>query len=145
MIGGGDPRILKLAAREADIVSINIGNRAGKVSPESLRSVTREETLKKIGWVKEGAGAPFDQIELEIGLIFANVTDTAAALEENYALGLGMTPEQVRHFPHALIGSTDHICDEHIRHKELCSISYINVPTASMVEFAPIVERMNGK
>ena len=145
MIGGGNPRILKLAAKEANIVSINISNRAGKVAPESLRSVTHEETLKKIGWVKEGAGARFDQIELEIGLFFANITDAATALEENYALGLGMTPEQVRQFPHALIGSADHICDELIRRRELYGISYVNVPTASMVEFAPIVERLTGK
>lgn len=145
MIGGGNPRILKLAAREADIVSINISNREGKVGPGSLRSVTHDETMNKIGWVKEEAGPRFDQIELEIGLFFANITNSSALLEENYALGLGMTPEQVRQFPHALIGSVDHICDELTRRRELYGISYINVPTASMVEFAPIVESMTGK
>ncbi|HEY9267018.1 MAG TPA: TIGR03621 family F420-dependent LLM class oxidoreductase [Mycobacterium sp.] len=145
MIGGGNPRILKLAAREADIVSINISNRAGRVGPESLRSITHEETIKKVQWVKEGAGPRFDQIELEIGLFFAHITDSAVTFEENYATGLGMTPEQIRRFPHALIGSADHICDELTRRRELYGISYINVPAASMVEFAPIVERMLGK
>jgi probable F420-dependent oxidoreductase len=145
MIGGGNPRILKLAACQADIVSINISNKEGKIGAESLRSVTHEETMKKVEWVKDAAGPRFDQLELEIGLFFANITDSAASFEENYALGLGMTPEQVREFPHALIGSVDHICDELIRRRELYGISYINVPTASMIEFAPIVERLTGE
>jgi probable F420-dependent oxidoreductase len=146
MIGGGNPRILKLAAREADIVSINISNTEGKVGPGSLRSVTHDETVKKIEWVKEGAGPRFDQLELEIGLFFANVTTGSVdSAIDGYSAQLGMTPEEVVQFPHALIGSVDFICDELQRRRQLYGISYINVPTASMVEFAPIVQRLNGK
>jgi len=145
MIGGGNPRILTLAAREADIVSINISNKEGKVGPGSLRSITHERTIEKIEWVKEGAGPRFNQLELEIGLFFAKITDSAGSVLEGYSSILGMTPDEVRQFPHALIGSADYICDELVRRRELYGISYINVPAASMVEFAPIVDRLKGK
>jgi probable F420-dependent oxidoreductase len=145
MIGGGNPRILKLAAREADIVSINISNKEGKVGAEGLRSVTHDETLKKIGWVKEGAGARLDQIEIEIGLFLGKVTDAAGPFLERYSASLGMSVDEAKRFPHALIGSVDSICEDIERRREMYGISYINIPARSMVEFGPVVERLTGK
>jgi alkanesulfonate monooxygenase SsuD/methylene tetrahydromethanopterin reductase-like flavin-dependent oxidoreductase (luciferase family) len=42
LIGGGAPRVLRLAGRLADIVSINFNNAAGKLGPDSVASSTRE-------------------------------------------------------------------------------------------------------
>ena len=38
MIGGGGRRVLSLAAREADVVSLNFDNRSGKLGPEGVQS-----------------------------------------------------------------------------------------------------------
>ena len=57
MIGGGSRRILSLAAREADIVSLNFNNRAGVLGSEGVRSGTAEATAKKLGWIREAASA----------------------------------------------------------------------------------------
>ena len=68
MIGGGSPRILRLAGREADIVSLNFNNRSGMIGPDGVQMSTAEETAKKVGWIKEGAGDRFDEIEIEMSL-----------------------------------------------------------------------------
>lgn len=74
LIGGGSPRILQLAGREADIVSVNISNSEGRIGAAGLASTTHDQTLEKIDWVKEGAGKRFGSLELEIGLFFLAVT-----------------------------------------------------------------------
>ena len=62
MIGGGAPRVLGIAGREADIVSINYNNSSGHLAG-SRETDTAEATLKKIEWIKEGAGNRFNDIE----------------------------------------------------------------------------------
>ena len=70
MIGGGSPRILRVAGREADIVSLNFNNRAGVIGPDGVQTSSAEETAKKIGWIRAGAGDRFDDLEIEIGAYF---------------------------------------------------------------------------
>ena len=36
MIGGGSPRVLRLAGKEADIVSLNFNNRSGTIGPDGV-------------------------------------------------------------------------------------------------------------
>ncbi|MBT4494512.1 MAG: LLM class flavin-dependent oxidoreductase, partial [Gammaproteobacteria bacterium] len=48
MVGGGSPRVLRLAGREADIVSLNFNNRSGMIGPDGVIKSTEAETQKKI-------------------------------------------------------------------------------------------------
>src|SRR4051794_16211217 len=56
LIGGGSPKVLRLAGARADIVSVNFNNRSGIVGPDSIKTSTAEQTHKKISWIREGAG-----------------------------------------------------------------------------------------
>jgi probable F420-dependent oxidoreductase len=149
MIGGGSKKILTYAGQEADIVSLNFNNRAGMLGPDGMSSGLADATARKIGWIRDGAGDRFDQLELEIGAYNTIITDqqkpTAAAVGEM----LGMSTEDILTHPHCLIGSIDYICEELERRREAYGISYIAViddGTNNMVEtFAPIVERLTGK
>ena len=47
MVGGGSPRVLRLAGREADIVSLNFNNRSGMIGPDGVGMSTEAETQKK--------------------------------------------------------------------------------------------------
>ena len=81
-IGGGAPRVLKLAGQLADIVSINFNNAAGKLGAGSVASSTRDATEEKISWIREGAGDRFGDIELEIAAYFVAISeDPGDALE----------------------------------------------------------------
>lgn len=145
MVGGGSPRILRLAGREADIVSLNFNNRAGMIGPDGVGLSTEEETLKKMRWVKEGAGDRFNELEIEIGAYFTFVMDDPSPVLGQFAQMFGMTEDQMRAHPHALFGSVDTICEELERRREMFGISYITVNKDTMEAFAPIVERLNGK
>ena len=145
MIGGGSPRVLRLAGREANIVSLNFNNRKGVIGPDGISTSTASETLRKIQWVREGAGERFDQLELEIGAYFTFVTDNAQPIVEGFAQNFGSTPEEMRKHPHALFGSATEICDELEARREEYGISYITVGETNMESFAPVVAALQGR
>jgi probable F420-dependent oxidoreductase len=144
MIGGGSPRILRLAGREADIVSLNFNNRSGVIGPDGVRSSSEEETQRKLGWVKEGAGDRFDDLEIEIGAYFTFVMDDPSSVLESFASTFGYTPAQMRRHPHALFGSVTTVCEELERRRDIHGISYVTVGEAAMESFAPVVSRLAG-
>jgi len=144
MIGGGGRRVLSLAAREADIVSINFNNRAGVIGPDGVKSGTADATAEKIEWIREAAGERFDSLEIEIGAYFTFVGDGTGAIAEGMAASFGFTPEEMRAHPHALFGSVDEICDELVRRREAYGISYVTVGGDARAAFAPVVARLAG-
>jgi probable F420-dependent oxidoreductase len=145
MIGGGAPKILRLAGREADIVSLNFNNRSGMIGPEGVQASTEEETQKKIGWVKEGAGDRFEDLTIEIGAYFTFVMDDPGPVLGNFAQMFGFSEDEMRAHPHALFGSVDTICEELQRRRELHGISYVTVGEDAMEPFSEVVGRLAGK
>ncbi len=100
MIGGGAPRILGLAGREADIVSFNFDNSTGKLGAASVATSGLDVTREKIGWVRDGAKDRFDRIELEIGAYFIAVGDHIATQIEPMAARYGVTGDELLSHPH---------------------------------------------
>ena len=148
MIGGGSRGIMRIAGREADIVSFNFNNRTGALGREGALSGFAEETIKKRRWIEEAAGDRFKDIELEIGAYLTIVTDHQQSTVESVAGMMGLDPESLLASPHTLIGSLDYICDELQRRRETYGISYITVlddGENNMVEqFAPVVALLAG-
>jgi probable F420-dependent oxidoreductase len=144
-IGGGAPRVLKLAGRLADIVSINFNNAAGRLGPGSVASSTREATAEKIGWIREGAGGRFGDIELEIAAYFIAISDDPAEAVAAMARRFGVSAQVLAEHPHALIGSVPQICDQLEQRRSELGVSYINVAQRSMEAFAPVVARLTGQ
>ena len=144
MIGGGGRRVLELAGREADIVSLNFNNRAGVLGPDGVRGATQSGTLEKLGWVREAAGTRADSIEFEIGAYFTFVTEESGPIIEGLAGAFGISPEEMRNHPHALFGSVEQIVDELERRREAYGISYVTVTDEVADAFAPVVARLAG-
>ena len=145
MIGGGSPRVLRLAGREADIVSLNFNNRAGIIGPDGVQTSTAAETQKKIDWMRQGAGDRFDDLEIEVGAYFTFVMDDAASTLAGFAQMFDLSESDMAHHPHALFGSVDSICEELEMRREAFGISYITVNEDAMESFAPVVARLTGK
>lgn len=143
MIGGGAPRILGLAGREADIVSLNFNNSAGKLGPGAAQSGL-DATREKIGWVRDGAGDRFDRIELEIGAYFVAVGDNVAPQLESMAARLGVPADDFAVHPHALFGTVEQICDTLVARREQLGVSYVTVAQRNMDDFAPVVAALAG-
>ena len=145
MIGGGAPRVLSLAGREADIVSFNFNNSAGVIGPVGVKSSTADATAEKVGWVKKAAGARFDQLELEIGAYFTFVQDGAEAIAAGMGQAMGLSQAEMLRHPHGLFGTVDRVCEELERRRSLYGISYVTVGDAALDAFAPVVSRLAGK
>jgi probable F420-dependent oxidoreductase len=143
-IGGGRKRILTLAGRLADIVSINFDNSAGRLGSASVASSGAGETAQKLEWVRTGAGDRFDQIELEIGAYFVAVDDDPGPMITAMAQRFGVSEEEFATHPHALLGSVDTICETLQERREQFGFSYVTVPQRNLEDFAPVVARLAG-
>ena len=146
MVGGGSPRVLRLAGREADIVSINFNNKAGRMDSGNVAAYSAADgTRAKIDWIREGAGDRFDAIEIEIGIYYAAITDRQKDTAETMGRTLGMDADTFLAFPHALVGSVDYMCEELERRRELYGFSYVSILDRCADGFAPVVTRLTGR
>ena len=144
VIGGGGRRVLQLAGREADIVSLNFKNPSGALSPDGVQRSTEEFTVPKIEWIREGAGDRFDELQIDVGIYYTLVTDDARGVAEAMCTRFGVTATDMLRHPHSLIGSPDGICEELLRRRETYGVSYVAIGADAAVAFAPVVARLAG-
>jgi len=144
VMGGGGPKMLRLAGREADIVGINPNLRAGEVSADALANATADLTAQKVGWVREGAGERFDDLELQIRYYVAAITDDAPGFAELMAPGFGVSADDVVRMGIVLVGTVDEVCDLLVQRREEWGVSYIVVGGDAFEAFAPVVARLAG-
>jgi probable F420-dependent oxidoreductase len=104
LVGGGGRRVLTLAGRAADVVSVNFDNREGRLGPHAMATASAAATDEKVGWVRAAAGGRTPVLHLMA--YWAEVTEhpREAAARCIAERGLALTPEQLLDSPHALIG-----------------------------------------
>ncbi|HSO94913.1 MAG TPA: TIGR03621 family F420-dependent LLM class oxidoreductase [Acidimicrobiia bacterium] len=144
LVGGGGPRLLRLAGKEADIVGINPNLRAGAITSDALKTSLADQTLEKIGWVRDGAGARFADIELQIRYFIAAITHDANGLAEAMAPGFGVSASEALQSGVALVGTVDEVCDTLTRRREEWGVSYVVLGDDTFEAFAPVVARLAG-
>ena len=144
LVGGGGPRVLRLAGREADIVGINPNLRAGEVTNDAAADSVAEMVDKKVGWIREGAGARFDDLELQIRYFFAAITDDRQGLAAAAAANIGLEPEAVLEAGTTCIGTVEEIADQLVARRERWGVSYVVIGADLFEGFAPVVERLAG-
>lgn len=146
IIGGGGPRVLGIAAREADIVGVNGTLDSGVIGPEAIATMTRDAVVDKVAVVAEAARAAgrLDEIEMNIRTFFVSVTDDRAARIAEMASLIGVDDEMIRRSPFALIGSVDQIVDDLVARREEFGFSYVIVGGEEVDDFAPVVARLAG-
>ncbi len=148
MIGGGAERVLTIAGREADIVSLNFDNSSGKIGAPGVQSSTAEKVDRKVAWVRAGAESAGRELpEIEIAGYFTVVTPdsaTAAATAGQFGQMFGLEPAEIIEHPNCLIGTLDEIVDRLVERRERYGISYVTVSDSNMEAFAPVVDRLAG-
>lgn len=145
IVGGGSPRVLGLAGREADIASLNFDNSSGRIGADGVRSSTAERIDDKVRWVREAASAAGREVpELEIAAYFTVLT--ADAEQAASALGklFGLSSDEILEHPNCLVGSLEEVADRLVERRERYGISYVTVNDSVMEAFAPIVDRLAG-
>jgi probable F420-dependent oxidoreductase len=144
IIGGGARRVLTIAARHADIVSINVDLRGGTAGPEAAPNASPSATRQKVAWVKEGAGDRFDDLELHTLIGFVVVTDDRDSMMEALAPTFGIEPADAPHVPLALIGTLDQMEEELRWRREEYGISYFSVEGSAWETLGPVVAKLSG-
>jgi probable F420-dependent oxidoreductase len=146
LVGGGGKRILSLAARQADIVSIIPRARPEGSGQDSAdwTSATEAATRQKLSWIREAAGERFATLELNAMVYAVMVADDRRAAAGQLAGRFGLTTDEVLASPHILAGSIEQMADALQFRREVFGLSYITVPEYFIEAFAPVVERLSG-
>ncbi|HWZ19999.1 MAG TPA: TIGR03621 family F420-dependent LLM class oxidoreductase [Ktedonobacteraceae bacterium] len=127
LVAGGGERMLKLAAREADIIAIGSKITARGVDP------TDATIEQKIAWIKEAAGERFAELELSQTRYDLEISDSKAAVSNQ---GPPIPKRQV---------SADEAVAQLLEQRERYGFSYIQVFEGQMENFAPIVAKLAGQ
>ncbi len=144
LVGGGGPRMLKLAGKHADIVGVNPNLRSGAIDETTVADATAERYAEKISWVKEGAGDRFHDIELQIRVFMTMITDDRDGTAEALGPGLGMDKEQALASPLAVVGTVEQIAETMVERRETYGFSYITLGAENIDSFAPVVAKLAG-
>lgn len=130
LLAASGPRMLRLAGREADIVALSIAE------PD-------QSLAKQIAIVREAAGSRFDDLELNLLIYTASVTDGDPDLTVPRMALNGMPDEQIRRLPGVLVGSVDSIADTLVEYRERYGLTYFTVTEPHMAEFAPVIAKLS--
>lgn len=146
LVGGGAPRVLKFAARHADIVGINGDLRTGKVDAAVIDSMSAAAVDDKLGWVVEAAtdAGRLDAIELSVRVFMPAIADDVDAAIDFIAQVTDRSPEMISESPFALVGPPEKLADDLLARRERWGFSYVLVGQAELESFAPVVARLAG-
>ncbi|MBA2395796.1 MAG: LLM class flavin-dependent oxidoreductase [Ktedonobacteraceae bacterium] len=128
LVAGAGERMLKLAAREADIIAI--GSKIGANGPDP----TDTPLEQKIAWIKEAAGPRFADLELSQTIFDLEITDSATPVQET-----GGWPTLKRPM------STEQAVAHLLEQRERYGFSYLQISAGQMENFAPVLARLSGK
>lgn len=143
MVGGGGPRMLRIAAREAQIVALApVGDRLGR---PRLMTGTLGSLEERVARLKRAAPKRFSDLELNVIVFDAQVTDARQSLIKRLAAYLKAAATTIVASPFVLYGSRRGLVETLIERRERTGVSYIALPGNAMRSFAPIVAELHGK
>lgn len=137
MLGGGGPRMLRLAAREADIVNLTMRVRADGSAPDPADGGP-DAFRRKIDIIREEAGSRFADIELGTSVL-------QIGGDRHTASWSAANPEAQADTPQVLTGDTAEIADRLRRWRAELGLSYFVLHHESDLDaFTPVVQALAG-
>ena len=126
LVGGGGPRIMRIAGARADFVGPNPQIRGGRMSAEFFEQMKRTNVAQKIRWAREGAeraGRDPAALSFNSAVNYLWVCESTSEADELYGRLAGSTrttEAEARELPSALVGTPEMIRDRlHRDHDEL--------------------------
>jgi probable F420-dependent oxidoreductase len=148
LIGGNGPRLLALAAREADIVGFSgITFKSGGAAAPDLSGWRLSNVDERVRHIREIAGKErYARLELNALVQQVVVTDdrhrAAAELTKRWPQ---LSVADILQSPYVLIGTVDQMVEDLTARRERWDISYYVVHEPYLDDFAPVVARLAGK
>jgi probable F420-dependent oxidoreductase len=145
-IGGGAPRILRLAAETADIVGLALDNRGGVMGADAAASsATRGAVMAKINRIDEFAAARGVRPELRLRVLAVAVCERAgdrAAAAVAAGAPLGLDGPTALESPHVLVGTIEQLRAE-LDELHAMGIGSLVVSAAAVEPLAPVLSPSN--
>jgi probable F420-dependent oxidoreductase len=148
LIGGGSRRMLSIAAREANIVSVN--SHSTRDGGLAWSTYAADATLQRVKWVQETAGDRFQELELNLLMMGFMITNKPREFAENRIKEWQIDPSQLSaemllESPYFLIGSANEIIEKLQMIRERYGFSYFTIGGEESIDsFAPILARLAG-
>ena len=128
LVAGAGEKMLKLAAREANIIAIGSRITAQGFDPADA---TLEQ---KLAWIKEAAGERFANLELSQTIYDMEITDSESPSQQAGGPPIPKRPITTAQAVEQLLGQ-----------RERYGFSYLQVYEGQMENFAPVVARLAGQ
>jgi probable F420-dependent oxidoreductase len=144
VIGGGGRRLLTLAAEQADVVSVMPRSRPDGSGLEDA-DASLAAFQEKVGWIKQAAGARFDQVELNTLVQAVAITDDARREAERLAPEWQTPADALLDSPLILIGSVDEIGATLGRRRDQLGITSITVFEKDLENMAKVIQRVRTR
>jgi probable F420-dependent oxidoreductase len=147
LVGGSGPRLLTLAAKEADIVGLTgIIFRRGGTAPD-LSAWKAPVVDERVQLVRDIAGDRFERLELNALVQRVIVTDDRrrAAEELMTERWSQLSVDDILQSPYTLIGTIDELVEDLQARRARWGISYYLIHEPYLDTLAPIVARLAGK
>jgi probable F420-dependent oxidoreductase len=142
MIGGGGQRVLSLAGREADIVSISsvpfVASDADGLDPHAVAE-------RRIGFVRDAAGERFDGLDVESSPYFTQITNDRETALDELADVTGIPADLLRDHPNVLVGSVESVAETLCSRRDELGVNYVTVQQSQIGPFAPVVALLHGR
>jgi probable F420-dependent oxidoreductase len=148
VIGGTRERMLRLAAREADIVGIDLRQRG-----EAILDAFEARTDVRVGWIREEAGDRIEQLDLSVLRLVGDITVTNEPLKAaaevarklNDRTGVPISSQDVLESPFSLIGTVPDLVDKLVRTRQRWGINSFLIgwfDEPQLRDIAPVVEQL---
>lgn len=142
LAGRGD-RVLKLAAREADIVGFS--GVSFPVDGGNGVLDDRARMTERVEYTNAHLGARISQVELNVMVQRVAITNDRRTVAERLASqgrGASLTSEQILDVPTVLIGTAGHIAEQLMEFREDLGLSYVTVSEFNMDGLAAVIDRL---
>jgi probable F420-dependent oxidoreductase len=128
LIGGNGRKVLRTAARIADIVGFTGFSQVEGASNVNATHFTDAGLGEQIGWVRSAAGERFDSLEFTVlvqGITITN--DRRSAAGDVQGLLPALSIDDLLSSPYSLFGTEQQIADQLRERRERLGVSYITV------------------
>ncbi len=144
ILGGGGPRMLRMAAREAQIVGFVLQFSTG--GRPLLRYVAESGLAERVAIVRRAAGERFDDLELNVFVADAGVVGGSQPIGPTLlALLRSLGPAAIGGSAYLLYGTLDQLRDGMVRRRDKLGINSYGIPARAMEAFAPLVASLSGR
>jgi probable F420-dependent oxidoreductase len=148
LIGGTRERVVRLAAREADIVGLDL-----RQDGAAILDAFEARTDVRIGWIRDEAGDRIGQLDLSVLRLVGDITITRAPLKVAAEVarqltdrtGVAITAQDVLESPYSLIGTVPDLVDKLVGTRQRWGINSFLVgwfDEPKLRDLAPVLEQL---